>query len=85
MRELLTQRGRRLTCHLYTFKAGDRFTPGFLSHQSSIFVGSFFSRDIGSALLCISVPVLDRDVERADALATEAASVLLSIIKERIP
>lgn len=85
LRELVTQRGSRLTLHLYIYKTGNQFTPYFFEQQASIFLGQLFTRNHSAALLRISIPVPDRHLEQARAFGIEAAQILLASVGENLP
>ncbi len=85
MRQLLTQRGNRMTQFLYIYKCGSRYTSSFFAQQFWIFVNGLLARDTAGALIRISVPADPRDTEAAAKLAQQAAQALLPHIDKGLP
>ena len=85
MRELVTQRGIQKTFHLYTYKAGDVYTPDFLQQQASIFLNGFLSRNTAGGLLRISVQVDRENMKHARESAMNFARELIPHIEKHWP
>lgn len=85
MRELVTQRGIQKTFHLYTYKAGDVYTPDFLQQQASIFLNGFLSRNTSGSLLRISVQVDRENIKYARETVMNFARELIPHIEQHWP
>ena len=85
MRELVTQQGIQQTFHLYTYKAGDVYTPDFLQQQASIFLNGFMSRNTAGGLIRLSVLIEHEDIKYARETAMNFARELISHIEKHWP
>jgi len=77
LRELLTQRASTMSCYLYTYKYGNRFTPSFLTQQFWIFINSLTAGNTSGALIRLSVSGEPATIEASRGLALAAAKKLL--------
>ncbi len=84
MRELVTQHESKLTYHLYTYKAGDVYSPNYLRQQAAILLNGLRSRDAAGALIRLSVPIDGEDVDRARRWGYAAARTLLPRLTEEL-
>jgi EpsI family protein len=85
MRELITQRGQAQTYHLYVYKCGDSYTPSFFVQQATIFMNGLLSRNAAGALIRLTCPVENQDVESARAFAVAAAHELMPQVDRGLP
>jgi len=88
-RELITQRGANYSYHLYTYKCGNSYTPGFFTQQVRIFLNGLLRRNAAGALIHITVPIqlprTDEGTEEARQLALASAKALMQPIDEKLP
>ena len=85
MREVVSQDNRRMVYYLYVFKSGDAYTTNYTLQQATILLHGLLRRDSAGALIRLTVPVEDDDLESARALARDAASRLMPIIDQKLP
>jgi EpsI family protein len=85
MREVVSQDSRRTVYYLYVFKSGDSYTTNYTLQQATILLHGLLQRDSAGALIRITVPVVDDDLEGARTLAQEAATKLMPVIDENLP
>ncbi len=85
MREVVSQDSRRTVYYLYIFKSGDSYTTNYTWQQATILMHGLLNRDAGGALIRLTVPVQDDDLESARALAQDAAAHLMPIIDQNLP
>lgn len=85
MREVVSQDSRRTVYYLYVFKSGDAYTTNYTLQQATILLHGLLQRESAGALIRITVPVQDDDLESARRLAHEAAAKLMPVIDENLP
>lgn len=85
MREVVSQDSRRTVYYLYVFKSGDAYTTNYTMQQATILLHGLLNRDSGGALIRITVPVQDDDLDAARNLAHEAATKLMPVIDKNLP
>lgn len=85
MREVVSQDSRRTVYYLYVFKSGDAYTTNYTLQQATILLHGLLRRDSAGALIRITVPVRDDDLDAARKLAQEAAAKLMPVIDENLP
>ncbi|GAB4108145.1 MAG: hypothetical protein Kow00105_14320 [Phycisphaeraceae bacterium] len=85
MRKVLSQDNRRSVYYLYVFKCGDRYTTNYTLQQASILLAGLFNRDATGALIRLTVPLENDDLDGARRLAHEAAAKLMPLIDEKLP
>jgi EpsI family protein len=85
MKELVTQRGTRLTYHLYVYKCGRSYTPSFFWQQFTIFANGLLARNSAGALIHFTVPIAGADPQPARELALAAAQQVLPQIDRGMP
>ncbi len=85
MREVVSQDSRRTVYYLYVFKSGDAYTTNYTLQQATILLHGLLQRDSAGALIRITVPVRDDDLDAARKLAHEAATRLMPVIDENLP
>ena len=85
MREVVSQDNRRSVYYLYVFKSGDSYTTSYTWQQATILLHGLLNRDATGALIRLTVPVQDGDLNAARALGKEAAKRLMPIIDKNLP
>jgi EpsI family protein len=85
MREVVSQKGRRSVYYLYVFKCGGYYTTNYTVQQATILVNGLLRRDSAGALIRLTVPVMDGELNAARGLAQDAAARLMPIIDKDLP
>lgn len=85
MREVISQDNRRTVYYLYVFKSGDSYTTHYTLQQATILLHGLLRRDSAGALIRLTVPVREDDLDSARKLAQEAATRLMPVIDENLP
>jgi len=84
LRHLLTQRFNAVTCFLYTYKCGKRYTPSFFAQQFWVFFNGLTAWDTAGAMIRLSVAGGPQDVDRSKNLTMAAAKRLLPLIDKAL-
>ncbi len=85
MREVVSQDNRRKVYYLYVFKSGDTYTTNYTLQKATILLHGLLRRDAAGALIRLTVPVENEDLDAARALAHDAAAELMPIIDQQLP
>jgi len=85
MKELVAGRGNDLQYYLYVYKYGSTYTADFMTQQAGILYSNLMRDNSSSALIRLSVPVTDRDVEQARTLAIGAAREIVRSMNRELP
>ncbi len=85
MREVVSQDNRRMVYYLYVFKSGDSYTTNYTMQQAMILLHGLLNRETSGALIRLTVPVRNDDLDAARQLALQAASQMMPIIDKNLP